>query len=163
MSESAEKGHDCQEFLQVVKINCSTWLSRFILSLAIVFNMLSYFSIDMSRIYMAGFSWGGRLTGEIVPKWPRIFSGGIAIDGCFTTTNRRIPSLEYGKKHISMVMATGDFDYNRMETYRGYSTLLSMGYTDCHFIQQPSKRHAIISADNFEKAIKILDTGKMRN
>lgn len=126
-------------------------------ALAGVYNMCGYYNIDHSRVYLAGFSWGGRLTGEIVPRKPHIFSGGIAIDGCFTTGNRLLPSLEYGRERITMVMATGDFDYNRMETYRGYSTLLTLGYKDCHFLQQPLKGHAIISAENFEKAIQVLD------
>ena len=128
--------------------------------LAIVYNMLGSFSVDRSRIYMAGFSWGGRLTGEIVPKHPRIFSGGIAIGGCFTTSQRVVPGLEYGRDRVTMVMATGDFDYNRRETYGGYSVLLSMGYKDCHFIQEPLKGHAIMSAASFEKAIRLLDAGR---
>lgn len=131
-----------------------------IFSLAVVYNILGYYNIDRDRVYLAGFSWGGRLTGEIVPRQPHIFTGGLAIDGCFTTGERLLPGLEYGKKNIAMVMATGDFDYNRMETYNGYSTLLSMGYRDCLFIQQPRKGHAIISAENFEKAIKFLDDAR---
>jgi hypothetical protein len=128
------------------------------LALAVVYNMFSYFNIDRSRVYLAGFSWGGRLTGEIVPRNPHIFKGGIAIDGCFTTGQRLLPSLWYGQDEITMVFATGDFDFNRMETYHGYSLLQFLGYRHCHFIQQPLKGHAIISVENFEKAVRLLDS-----
>jgi ankyrin repeat protein len=127
-------------------------------SLAIVYNMLKHFSVDQSRIYMAGFSWGGRLTGEIVPRQPRVFKGGIAIGGCFTTRTRLVPALYYGREHVTMVMAAGDYDFNRKETYAGYDTLLGMGYR-CSFIQEPLKGHSVFSAASFEKAIRILDEG----
>ncbi len=128
-------------------------------SLAIVYNMLSYFNVDRSRIYMAGFSWGGRLTGEIVPKQARIFSGGIAIGGCFTTGGRIAPALDYGRENVTMVMATGDWDYNRQETYGGWDVLTYFGYRNCTFLQESGKGHAIMSAANFEKAMTLLDAG----
>jgi hypothetical protein len=90
-------------------------------------NMLGDFSIDSSRIYLAGFSWGGRLTGEIVP------------------------APEYGVDRVTILMAAGDFDHNRRETYGGSR--------NCHFIQEPPKGYAIMSAANFEKAIRLLDAG----
>jgi len=127
------------------------------LCLAIVYNMLGYYSIDRSRVYAAGFSWGGRLVGEMVPKYAKVFKGGIAMGGCFTTSGRLVPALRYGRGSIAMVMATGDYDYNRTETYGGYSTLLDLGYRNCLFIQEPAKGHAIMSAENFEKALRFLD------
>jgi ankyrin repeat protein len=127
------------------------------LALAAVYNMLGYFRIDRSRIYMAGFSWGGRLTGEIVPKQPRIFTGGIAVGGCFTTGQRITPAFRYAREHVRMVMVTGDWDYNRVETYNGYSLLTTIGFRNCLFIQEPLKGHSVLSAESFEKSLRFLD------
>jgi ankyrin repeat protein len=127
-------------------------------SLAIVYNMLKHFNIEQRRIYMAGFSWGGRLTGEIVPRQPRVFKGGIAVGGCFTTGQRLVPALYYGRGHVTMVMAAGDYDFNRKETYAGYDTLRTLGYRSI-FIEEPLIGHALFSPANFEKALQLLDEG----
>jgi len=58
-----------------------------------------------------------------------------------------------------MVMATGDFDYNRRETYGSSSSLLSMGCRSCHFIQEPLKGRSIMSAANLDRATRLLDAG----
>lgn len=125
--------------------------------LAVAYHMFGAYNIDRRRVYLTGFSWGGRLTGEIVPKQPNVFTGGIAVGGCFITGNRVIPSLRYAQAHTSMVLATGDWDYNRQETANGYNMLTLLGYR-AHFLQQPLSGHARISGENFEKAVTILDS-----
>jgi ankyrin repeat protein/pimeloyl-ACP methyl ester carboxylesterase len=126
------------------------------LVLAAVYHMLGAYNVDRNRIYLTGFSWGGRLTGEIVPRQPRIFTGGIAVGGCFTSGARIIPSFPYASKRAVMVLATGDWDYNRDETYNGYDTFLALGYK-AYYIQEPRRGHARISGENFEKAVSLLD------
>ncbi len=130
--------------------------------LAIVYNLLGYYSLDRSRIYLAGFSWGGRLTGDIVTWRPGVFKGGIAVGGCFTSRFSGTPSLGYGQSTIAMVMCTGDYDYNRKETFGGYSTLTRLGYENCLFIQEPLKGHSVLSAAVFEKALGFLDAQSSR-
>ncbi len=128
-------------------------------ALAVVWDLLGRYALDRSRVYLAGFSWGGRLTGEIVPKQPQVFRGGIAIGGCFTKSQRVTPALEWGRERITMVLVTGDYDYNRLETYNGYSALASLGYRSCYFLQEPLRGHTVLSAENFEKALRLLDQG----
>lgn len=133
------------------------------LCLAVAYAMFSSYSIDRGRVYLTGFSWGGRLTGEIVPKQPRIFTGGIAAGGCFTTLTggRIIPSMPYARRNTVMVLDTGDYDFNRQETYNGYDTFLTLGY-EAYFLQEPKGGHARISAANFEKALAIIDESLKR-
>jgi ankyrin repeat protein len=128
--------------------------------LAIVYEMLSHFTVDRSRVYLAGFSWGGRLTGEIVPQYPELFTGGIAAGGCFTTGGRALytPSMDYARKRVSMVLFSGDYDYNREETWNGYNLFLKMGYrADYH--QAPLADHAGVSPADLEAALTFLDEG----
>ncbi len=133
------------------------------LVLAAVYHMFGHYAIDRKRVYLTGFSWGGRLTGEIVPREPRVFTGGIAVGGCFTTVTggRIIPSYPYARRHVAMVCATGDWDYNRQETFNGFDTFLYLGY-EAYFFQEPRKGHARISGENFEKAISLLDAAAAR-
>ena len=131
------------------------------LVLAAVYRMLGAYSIDRRRIYLTGFSWGGRLTGEIVPKWPNLFSGGIAVCGCFITRQRLIPSYRYGRDRVTMVCATSDWDYNRAETHNGYDLLSALGY-EAYYLQDPLKGHSRISGNSFEKALGFLDAAAAR-
>jgi ankyrin repeat protein len=126
------------------------------LALAAVYHMFGAYNVDRRRVYLTGFSWGGRLTGEIVPRQPRVFTGGIAVGGCFTSSVRIVNSYPYAKKRAAMVLATGDWDYNRQETYNGYDTFFSLGYK-AYFLQEPRRGHSRISGENFEKAVILLD------
>jgi ankyrin repeat protein len=126
------------------------------LALAAVYHMFGAYNVDRRRVYLTGFSWGGRLAGEIVPRQPRIFTGGIAVGGCFVSGARVIPSYPFARRNAAMVLATGDWDYNRMETYYGYNTFLVLGY-EAHYFQEPQRGHKRISGDLFEKAVTLLD------
>jgi dienelactone hydrolase len=112
-------------------------------------------------VYLTGFSWGGRLTGEIAPRWPNLFTGGLAVGGCFTSPDRVFPSYPAARKKVAMALATGDWDYNRAETYNGYSVFLALGY-EALFVQEPKRGHARISGAEFEKALSFLDEAASR-
>ena len=102
--------------------------------LAIAYHMLGAYSVDRKRIYLTGFSWGGRLTGEIVPKQPRLFNGGIAVGGCFITLTggRIIPSYPYARQHTDMVLATGPgFSRNPRRAMPAYPERISKRQCPC--------------------------------
>jgi predicted esterase len=132
---------------------------RFIL--AILYRMLGAYGLDRSRIYLAGFSWGGRLTGEIVPKWPLLFSGGIAVGGCFTSGNRIVPSYRLARERATMVCVSKDWDYNRGETRNGYNVFAALGY-EAYYLQEPLKGHSRISGEYLERALGLLDAAAAR-
>ena len=134
----------------------NAYVNHELLCLAAAYHILGNYNIDRNRVYLAGFSWGGRLTGEIAPRWPTVFTGGIAVGGCFTSPDRIFPSYRMARERVAMVLATGDWDYNRAETYNGYSAFLAMGYA-ASFIQEPKRAHARISGPEFERAIAFLD------
>jgi ankyrin repeat protein len=124
--------------------------------LAAAYHMLGAYNVDRGRVYLAGFSKGGRLTGEIMPMHPRLFTGGLAVAGCFTTGGRSLWVHPNAGKRAAMVLATGDWDYNRQETYGCYASFLALGY-DAFYLQEPQRAHARISGEYFEKAISFLD------
>lgn len=131
------------------------------LCLAAAYHMFGAYNVDRTRVYLTGFSWGGRLAGEIVPKQPRVFTGGLAVAGCFVSGERIIPSYRYARKNTVMILDTGDYDFNNEETFGGYSTFLLLGF-EAHFFQEPRKGHHRISGENFEKAVSLLDAASRR-
>jgi hypothetical protein len=103
--------------------------------LAIVYNMLGYFNIDRSRIYVGGFSLGGQDTDAIAHMKPWLFrsylligmSAGLDIPDPIDNGWYRDPSLYYCRHHATIVLADGDYDYNRLSSYHAYDTLISLG------------------------------------
>jgi ankyrin repeat protein len=134
--------------------------------LAIVHNLLGHFSIDRSRIYIGGFSLGGQLTESMVRTEPGVFKGmvyininygtGISID-LDSSRWYDAASLYHSRQNIPMVFVEGDYDYNRLAAYESYDTLLSAGYRNIHFVQEPMIGHRLISAASFEQAVSLLE------
>ncbi|MGD0728316.1 MAG: PHB depolymerase family esterase [Spirochaetia bacterium] len=134
---------------------------------AIVYNMLGYFSIDRSRIYIGGFSLGGQMTNEVAHTWPGVFKGMVYINIGYTAGATTVDyisydpaSLYFSRKNVPMVFVEGDYDYCRLGAYENYDSLLSAGYRNIHFVQEPMRGHRLISAESFEKAVSLLDSGR---
>jgi ankyrin repeat protein/predicted esterase len=130
--------------------------------IAIVHNMLGYFSIDRSRIYIGGFSLGGQMTDQTVHIWPGVFKGMVYIGympGATTVDyiSHDPASLYFSRKNVPLVLVEGDYDYCRLGAYENYDSLLSAGYRNIHFVQEPMIGHRLISAESFEKAVSLLE------
>lgn len=130
--------------------------------LAAVWAMMKHFSIDPQRVYLSGSSWGGRLTGRIISRYPNVFKGGIATCGCQIDNwddekKQYLDCATYDQKHTTMVVTTGDFDFNRDEAYSMYDYYQSRGYKKPFFIQEPKRSHGILTGPDFEKAVSLLE------
>ncbi len=137
-----------------------------VFSLAMVYNMLKYYNIDSARIYIAGSSWGGRLTGKIIHRRPDIFKGGIASCGCQSDNwddeiKGFLPNLNYAQKNTSLVITAGDYDFNRPEAFYMYDYFLMRNFHNIFYIQDANRYHGGLSGPNFEKAIDLLDTNRI--
>jgi ankyrin repeat protein len=142
--------------------------------LAVVYNLLKQYTIDVNRIFMAGVSWGGRLTGRIVPRYPHVFKGGIATCGVQerfgAVENRTAPEKERrlmdcyyaAREKTALVITTTDYDFNREEAFASFNFLKKRGFRDVHFLQEPFKQHESLSGAYFDRAIQLLD-GKPAN
>ena len=128
--------------------------------LAIVYNMLGYFNIDQSRIYIGGFSLGGQLTSHVLRRQPWVFKGAFFINIGFSSLALKQPQLGYLRNHVPMVFVLGDYDYNRLSTYSGYDKLLSTGHRNVYYVHEPMMGHRLISAARFEKAVSLLETSR---
>ena len=137
-------------------------------ALAAVYNVAKYYSIDSERVYLSGMSWGGRLTGRIIVKYPHVFTGGIAMGGCQPDyiwnmdSNAFHPSLYRMQNKSTLVFCAGDRDYNRDEAYRLYDYCLNRGFKKVFYLQEYEKGHAAFSGEYFEKGVTLLDNNVNR-
>ncbi len=122
--------------------------------LAAVYAIQRYYSIDPGRIYMGGLSWGGRLTGRIVLNRPDIFSGGIGMGGCFSTSMWGIID---SRDRVRLVLSAGDYDFNRNEAYKYQSAFIAAGVRGVYFMQEPYRGHEVLSGPYFERAMRLID------
>ena len=128
--------------------------------LAIVYNMLGYYNIDRSRIYIGGFSFGGQHTEYVLQNYPWVFTGAFFINIGYRLGPSSSPEPYYIKHHIPIVFVEGDYDYNRVSTYWGYDDLVWAGYRSVYYFHEPMKGHKLISAESFERMIGLLDAAK---
>ncbi len=128
------------------------------------YNMLEYFNIDPSRIYISGASWGGRLSGRIISRYPNVFKGAIASAGCqrddWDDEKQQYCDCLYLAQKNTVMVTTGDYDYNRPEAYAMYDYFLDRDFQNTYYIQEPGKYHGPLSGPYFEKAVNLLGIKK---
>ena len=124
-------------------------------NMAVLYNMKKYFNLDSDRIFMSGLSWGGRLTCQIMGTKAHIFKGGISMGGCGNLGFSE--ATVKGAETSGVVIMTGDHDYNRKESYIGYSFFIKSGFKRAYYIQEPKLGHTYATSQRFEDALKLLD------
>ena len=125
--------------------------------LAAVYNMLGYYNIDQSRIYIGGYSLGGQMTEAVLRTHPWIFDGAFFINISYSGGATKDPAWYYCKHHLPIVTVEGDYDYNRTWSYKAYDQLLCSGYQNIYFFHEPMKGHKLISAESFETIVRLLE------
>ncbi len=126
--------------------------------LAVVYAVAREYSLDPSRIYIGGFSLGGQLsrTAILSESWP--FTGSFFLN----ISNHPGPddSLQwrYARKHIPMVIVSGDYDYNRASSSWSYERQLSCGYRHAAYMHVPMQGHRLVPAETFDAIISYLDS-----
>lgn len=130
------------------------------------------FNIDPTRVFVAGFSGGGRVAGMLGIAWPDCFTGSIAMMGVNFYTE--IPSakgqvyapnfipdeqaLKIARDQGRHVLVTSEKDFNRGDIFCAYEH----GYRRQQFkwvtlIDIPDIGHSLPDAAGFERALKYLD------
>ena len=146
------------------------------LCLDAVHNGRQRYEIDPRRIYIAGFSKGGRVASRLGIVYADVFTGVLAIDGVDWWQNISVPGrkgfyyrgrfrkpadlqmLRRAREQNRYVLMTGEFDGNRDQTkaffFRGYRRA---GFRYAHYLEVPGKGHAPPDAAWFEQGIALLD------
>ena len=149
---------------------------RFRLALAANTGMRERFNVDARRVYVSGFSGGGRVASMLGVAYADRFSGAMpfmgvnfyedipAGDGKKTLGASFIPDAEVlaiAKKACRYVLVTGEKDFNRPGTKSAYEHgYRKEGFANVHYLEAPGVGHSLPAATWLEQGLEFLDAGK---
>ena len=131
---------------------------RYALALDAVHNMKQAYRLDEERIYIAGYSGGGRIASEMAVLLPDVFRGGFYIVGCNYFRALPVPDrpgaswpvyysappadrLALAKQRSRHVFLTGSRDFNRAQTKLTNRTFLADGFQHATYLEVPDMGH----------------------
>jgi hypothetical protein len=116
------------------------------------------YRLDPMRIYVAGFSGGGKAASRVSIASPELFRGGIYIAGAEawgTTTPPPKLALIQQNRHVFL---TGSDDFNEDLTRRVYAAYRNAGVENCELIVVRKMGHELPRSSVFVRAIDYLDS-----
>lgn len=117
----------------------------------------SDYSVDAERIYLSGFSGGGKTAGRLMAANPGLFRGGIYIGGAEIWDRTQPPPLLDVMQENHHVFLTGSDDFNEQLTRRVYTAFRKAGIEHCKLIVERRRGHQLPSVDAMARAIEFLD------
>lgn len=148
---------------------------RFGLALDAVHNLRKLYNIDDSRIYVAGFSGGGKCASMLGMIYPEVFQGAIAMGGVgfyrtipvpdkknmvYPNTFDRPPTRMYdlARKRGRMVLLIGDQDFNYVPVKTTFEQgFLVDGFARVTLLEVPGLPHELADESWLEKSVRALD------
>jgi predicted esterase len=146
---------------------------RIRLALDAAYNLQQRFKIDPKRVYVSGFSGGGRIASILGVAYADVFSGAIPVcgvdffasvpagDGKYFPASYSSPEskiLTLARKNSRFVLITGENDMNRTNTTAVYEYgFKRYGLSHVRCIEVPQMGHTLPSAKVLETAIEFLD------
>ncbi|MFN7940033.1 MAG: carboxypeptidase regulatory-like domain-containing protein [Thermoanaerobaculia bacterium] len=150
-------------------------LARFALAFDAAWNMARAYDIDARRVYLAGFSGGGRVASTVAPLFPEIFRGAIFLMGCDYFRSLPVPGrpgaewsarypkpatelLQLDREARRFVFLTGELDFNRSQTEATYEAARRDGFRHLLYLEVPQVDHrGPVPAEFFARALDFLD------
>lgn len=114
------------------------------------------YRIDASRVYVSGFSGGGRTASAVAPEYAQIFTGAIYICGVNFWDGRKPKRLDQVKDN-RYVFLTGKKDFNRAETRSVHRAYRRADVDNVLLLEVPGMDHRMPPADDLGAAITFLD------
>ena len=116
----------------------------------------SDYRIDASRVYVSGFSGGGRTASAVAPEYAQIFTGAIYICGVNFWDGRKPKSLDQVRDN-RYVFLTGKKDFNRAETRSVHRAYRRADVDNVLLLEVPGMDHRMPPAEDLAAAITFLD------
>ena len=129
---------------------------RMVLATSSVFAARQQFEIDEKRIYVSGFSGGGRVASFLSRQYPAVFSGAIFICGVDFWNEDVIRDMDRVLNN-RYVFVTGSRDFNLNETRIVYNKYLKAGAKNSLLEIVSSMSHELPSAKTMATALDFLD------
>ncbi len=114
------------------------------------------YKIDRDRIYLSGFSGGGKVAGTVAIHFANLFRGAIYIGGAQKWTNAA-PELMSQARSNRYVFLTGTRDFNLALTKKIYRQYEKEGITQTKLMNISGMAHTTPDADRFREALDFLD------
>ncbi len=148
---------------------------RVALALHAAHNVRQRFAIDPDRVYVAGYSGGGRVASRIGLQYPDVFTGGVYLCGADyyrtvpiagkpgTRWPARMPApkgalAERGRSHSRHVLVTGEHDDNRAPMLARYEHgWKADGFRYAHYLELPGHGHECPDGTTFDRALALVD------
>jgi hypothetical protein len=129
---------------------------RMVLATAAPVALKQQFVIDEERIYVSGFSGGGRVASFISNQYPTVFSGAVFICGVNFWNEDVIGDLDRILNN-RYVFVTGTRDFNLNETRIVYRKYLKAGAENSLLEIENGMGHALPNAKTLAAALEFLD------
>jgi dienelactone hydrolase len=114
------------------------------------------YPIDSSRVYVSGFSGGGRVASMIAPDYPHVFRGAIYICGVNPWDKRESERADTVRAN-RYVFLTGRKDFNRRETRSVHRAYKRAGVENALLMDIPGMDHSLPSPAKLAEALRFLD------
>jgi len=115
------------------------------------------YRIDTQRMYVSGFSGGGKVACIVSIDFANLFKGAMYIGGAEMWEPDPPPLLDQVKANY-YAFITGTRDFNRKLTRRIYNAYLDEGASNALLLDIPGLSHDLPNAKNFARAIEFLDS-----
>jgi predicted esterase len=146
-------------------------IARIGLALDAVRNMKAKYPLDPKRIYVAGFSGGGRVSSMTILTYPDVFTGAICMMGSNfyrqlpagegkayrATAGRPIEPLFAQAKRLPICLFTGERDPNQPQTKANFEGFKHDRFQHVTYIEVPGVGHNMPGAEWFAKALDDVD------
>lgn len=109
-----------------------------------------------SRMFVTGFSGGGRVASVLATQYPEVFGGAIYICGVDYWKDEQTPRVERLLQN-RFVFLTGSKDFNRDETRNVYHRYLKAGAQNSMLMVLPGMSHEHPDATAMTEALQFLD------
>ncbi|MBT5845064.1 MAG: hypothetical protein HOH86_00545 [Verrucomicrobiales bacterium] len=148
---------------------------RFRLAIEAAVQLKQRYNVDPKRIYISGFSGGGRCASMLGVAYPDVFSGAMPFMGVnfykdVTAQSGKKFRLNYiphrellaiAKKDSRYVLVTGTKDFNRINTQAVFAQgFKKEKFANAFYLEVPKLAHALPGPEWLEKGIGLLDGDK---
>jgi tetratricopeptide (TPR) repeat protein len=148
---------------------------RYRLALEAAHNAKRLYDIDPSRVFVGGYSGGGRMASGLHVLYPEVFRGGFYFYGCDHFVDMPLPDrpgahwtagfprparpiLKQLKQEHRFVLLTGSRDFNRLQTLATYESLEAQGFRHVTYLEIPEASHYTrVGPEWLTRAFRALD------
>ena len=113
------------------------------------------YRVDTKRVYVSGFSGGGKIASVTASEYPQLFKGGIYICGVLSyATKSKNVELVKQNRHVFI---TGRKDFNYEPTKRAYRVYKRAGIDASELLVIPKLKHENPDAEGLDQALGYFD------